>query len=95
MAAIPSLAVLASIAFLRARGDDPVTFIQKVFRGNSSREALRNRRRIAEKRRIDMLRHSVFYGPGYTETYFFNNATGEPLYADYRDLGGLRAVTRR
>ena len=68
---VPSLAVLASIAHLEARGDDPVTYVQKIARGYMQRLRIRMAyqrdtrllRRINEIDRNNMYynNHALYY----------------------------------
>ena len=90
-----------SLIILGLRNANAVTSVQRIARGNISRRALRRRHRIAEEWRMIMNEAAWlpgfvrYYAPGFHSNFGTYDASGEPIYADERELARLRSVTRR
>ena len=86
---------------LGLRNANAVTSIQRIARGNVSRQALLRRHRLAEERRMSINEGAWlpglvrYYAPGYHSLFGNYLETGEPVYEDGRELARLRSVTRR
>ena len=86
---------------LGLRNANAVTSIQRIARGNVSRQALLRRHRLAEERSQQKGESAWlpgfvrYYAPGFHSNFGTYLEDGRPRYADDRELARLRSVTRR